>query len=95
MGVGDGMGVAVAVGTGVKVGGMGDGVIVGVDVGGAITAVQAVSSTRIRQSMKRKIVEKSCWRMGAILPSESVLKIISSQLKYKFMGLAYDEAATC
>lgn len=82
MGVDDGMGVAVAVGTGVDVSGMGGGVVVGVDVGGAITAAQAVSSTRIRQSMKRKIVEKSCWRIGAILPLESVLKIIiSPQLK--------------
>ena len=79
MGVGDGMGVAVAMGTGVKVGGMGEDVVVGV--GGAKTAVQAVSSTRIMQSVKRKIVGRGCWRIGAILPSESALKIISSQLK--------------
>jgi len=81
MGVGEGMGVAVAVGIGVKVGGMGEGVIVGVDVGGANTAVQDVSSTRVMQSVKRKIVKVGCWHIGAILPSESVLKIINSQLK--------------
>jgi hypothetical protein len=73
MGVGDGMGVAVAVGIGVLVAGMGEGVLVGVEVGGGKTAVQAVSSTRIMQTVKRKIVEAGCWRIGAILPSESVL----------------------
>jgi len=64
------MGVAVAVGTGVKVGGMGEGVVVGVDVGGAITAVQDVSITRIMQIVKRKTVGRSCRRIGAILPSD-------------------------
>ena len=80
MGVGDGMGVAVAVGIGVKVPGRGEGVIVGVDVGGAKTAVQDVSSTRIMQTVKRKIVGMGCWHIGAILPSESVLKIMAKTL---------------
>ena len=74
MGVGDGMGVAVAVGIGVGVGGMGEGVIVGVDVNGVKTAVQDVRSTRVIQSVKRKIMGVGCWHIGAILPSESVLK---------------------
>jgi hypothetical protein len=74
MGVGEGMGVAVAVGFGVKVGGMGEGVVVGVDVGGAKTAVQDVRSIRTMQNVGRKIVGMGCWHMEAILPSESVLK---------------------
>jgi hypothetical protein len=78
MGVGDGMGVAVAVGIGVKVGGMREGVVVGV--GGARTAVQAVRNTRNVQSVKRKIVDRGCWRIGTILPSESVLKIMAKTL---------------
>jgi hypothetical protein len=81
MGVGEGMGVTVAVGIGVKVGGMGERVIIGVDVGGAKTAVQDVSSTRIMQAVKRKIVGGGCWHIGAILPSESVLKIMGKTLK--------------
>ena len=81
MGVGDGIGVAVAVGIGVKVGGMGEGVIVGVGVDGAKTAVQDVRSTRVIQSVKRKIMGVGCWHIGAILPSESVLKIMAKTLK--------------
>jgi len=75
------MGVAVAVGTGVKVGGMGEGVVVGVDVGGAKTAVQDVSSTRIMQTVKRKIVGMGCWRIGAILPSDFRKLLIWPRLK--------------
>ena len=70
MGVGDGMGVTVAVGRGVLVAGTGEGVLVGVGVGGANTAVQDVSSTRVIQSMKRKIWGVGCWHIGAILPSD-------------------------
>jgi hypothetical protein len=80
MGVGDGMGVTVTVGRGVLVAGTGEGVLVGVGVGGANTAVQDVSSTRIMQTVKRKIVGTGCWRIGAILPSESVLKIMAKTL---------------
>ena len=68
MGVGDGIGVTVAVGISVEVGGMGDGVPVGV--GGAKTAVQAVRNIQIMQSAKFKMVDRGCWRIGAILPSD-------------------------
>jgi hypothetical protein len=91
MGVGDGMGVTVIVGIGVKVGKMGAGVFVGVDVNGAITAVHDVRSTRVMQAVKRKIVMMGCWRIGAILPSESVLKIIINSWEWHMMKLPHVE----
>lgn len=82
MGIGVGKGVTVAVGIGVLVAGMEEGVLVGVDVGGEKTAVQDVSSARVIQSVKRKMVEVGCWHMGAILPSESILKITTKPLTW-------------